>query len=240
MTFVLVPGAGGDGFYWHLVAPLLGADTVSVTLPAGDESAGLAAYADAIVAAAGDATDITLVAQSMGGFSAPLVVDRLDVTRLVLLNAMVPKPGETFNEWWEAVGVPEQEEEWDDRRIFFHDVPRRGDRRGLRPRRARAVRRAVRRGLAAGRLAGRRDVRRDRPRRPAVPGVAAAPVPRRAARASSRPSSTAATCARCPTRRGWPRLCWGDAEAHRPEPGLASEPWLTYSSSTTSRASPPA
>lgn len=123
MTFVLVPGAGGDGFYWHLVAPLLGADTVSVTLPAGDESAGLAAYADAIVAAAGDATGITLVAQSMGGFSAPLVVDRLDVERLVLLNAMVPQPGETFNEWWEAVGVPEQEEEWDDRRIFFHDVP---------------------------------------------------------------------------------------------------------------------
>lgn len=122
MTFVLVPGAGGDGFYWHLLAPLLGPDTVSVTMPAGDDTAGLAEYADAIVAAAGDATDITLVAQSMGGFSAPLAVDRLDVRRLVLLNAMVPKPGETFNQWWEAVGVPDQEE-WDDRRIFFHDVP---------------------------------------------------------------------------------------------------------------------
>ena len=122
MTFVLVPGAGGDGHYWHRVAPLLGPDTVSVTLPAGDEDAGLAAYADAIVAAAGDATDITLVAQSMGGFSAPLAVDRLDVRRLVLLNAMVPRPGETFNEWWEAVGVPGHEV-WDDRVIFFHDVP---------------------------------------------------------------------------------------------------------------------
>ena len=55
MTFVLVPGAGGDGHYWHLVAPLLGPDTVSVDLPAGDEEAGLAAYADAIVAAADDA-----------------------------------------------------------------------------------------------------------------------------------------------------------------------------------------
>ena len=29
MTFVLVPGAGGDGFYWHLLAPLLGPDTVA-------------------------------------------------------------------------------------------------------------------------------------------------------------------------------------------------------------------
>jgi hypothetical protein len=135
MTFVLVPGAGGDGFYWHLVAPLLGPDTVSVDLPAGDEEAGLAAYADAIVAAANGATDVTLVAQSLGGFSAPLAVGRLDVRRLVLLNAMVPKPGETFNEWWGAVGQQEAsrayaerddrdpDAPWDEREIFFHDVP---------------------------------------------------------------------------------------------------------------------
>jgi len=122
MTFVLVPGAGGDGYYWHLLAPLLGPDTVSVDLPAGDKAAGFAEYADAIVAAAGDAGDVTLVAQSMGGFSAPLAVGRLDVRRLVLLNAMVPNPGETFNEWWGAVGVPEHEE-WDEEKIFFHDVP---------------------------------------------------------------------------------------------------------------------
>jgi len=122
MTFVLVPGAGGDGYYWHLLAPLLGPDTVSVDLPAGDKTAGLAEYAETIVAAAGDAGDVTLVAQSMGGFSAPLAVGRLDVRRLVLLNAMVPNPGETFNEWWGAVGVPEHEE-WDEEKIFFHDVP---------------------------------------------------------------------------------------------------------------------
>src|SRR4051794_22736000 len=135
MTFVLVPGAGGDGHYWHRVAPLLGPDTVSVELPAGDEHAGLAEYADAIVAAAGDATDITLVAQSLGGFSAPLAADRLDVRRIVLLNAMVPKPGETFNEWWGAVGqqdasraYAEQEGRdadapFDVEEVFFHDVP---------------------------------------------------------------------------------------------------------------------
>jgi len=122
MTFVLVPGAGGDGYYWHLLAPLLGPDTVSVDLPAGDESAGLAEYADAIVAAAGDAEEVTLVAQSLGGFSAPLAAGRLDVRRIVLVNAMVPKPGETFNEWWGAVGVPAHEE-WDEEKIFWHDVP---------------------------------------------------------------------------------------------------------------------
>jgi thioesterase domain-containing protein len=135
MTFVLVPGAGGDGHYWHVLAPLLGPDTVSVTLPAGDEEAGLAAYADAIVAAADGASDITLVAQSLGGFSAPLAVDRLDVRRLVMLNAMVPRPGETFNDWWGAVGQQEAarayavrdgrdpDAGWDEGELFFHDVP---------------------------------------------------------------------------------------------------------------------
>ena len=135
MTFVLVPGAGGDGYYWHLVAPLLGPDTIAVDLPAGDADAGLDQYADAIVAAAGDATDVTLVAQSLGGFSAPLAVGRLDVRRLVLLNAMVPIPGETFNEWWDAVGQSDASRKyaeadgrdpdapWDEHEMFFHDVP---------------------------------------------------------------------------------------------------------------------
>src|SRR3954452_3738816 len=135
MTFVLVPGAGGDGFYWHLLAPLLGPDTVSVDLPAGDQEAGLAEYADTIVAAAAEVRDVTLVAQSMGGFSAPLAVDSLDVRRIVLLNAMVPRPGETFNEWWGAVGQQEAfreyaeregrdpDAEFDERELFFHDVP---------------------------------------------------------------------------------------------------------------------
>ena len=135
MTFVLVPGAGGDGFYWHLLAPLLGPDTVAVDLPAGDEDAGFTAYADAIVAAAAGATDVVLVAQSLGGFSAPLAVERLDVRRIVLVNAMVPKPGETFGEWWGAVGqapasraYAEQEGRdpdapFDVEEVFFHDVP---------------------------------------------------------------------------------------------------------------------
>ncbi len=135
MTFVLVPGAGGDGHYWHLLAPLLGPDTVCVDLPAGDPEAGLAAYADAVVAAADGATDVTLVAQSLGGFSAPLAASRLDARGLVLLNAMVPLPGETFNDWWGAVGQQEAarayavrdgrdpDAGWDEGELFFHDVP---------------------------------------------------------------------------------------------------------------------
>ncbi|MCW3004465.1 MAG: alpha/beta hydrolase, partial [Conexibacter sp.] len=52
--YVLLPGAGGDAWYWHLVAPLLearGHDVVAVELPCGDDSAGLAEYADAVVSA---------------------------------------------------------------------------------------------------------------------------------------------------------------------------------------------
>ena len=55
-TFVLVPGAGGQGWYWHLVAAELerrGHAAVAVDLPTDDDSAGLAAYTDAVVTAVG-------------------------------------------------------------------------------------------------------------------------------------------------------------------------------------------
>ena len=121
-TFVLVPGAGGSAWYWHRLVPELarrGAAAVAVDLPADDPTAGLAAYADAVVAAAGDAPDVVLVAQSMGGLTAPLVCARLPVRLLVLLNAMVPRPGETGGDWWSATGhdVAASDE------VFLHDVP---------------------------------------------------------------------------------------------------------------------
>ena len=121
-TFVLVPGAGGMAWYWHRLVPelrRLGADAVAVDLPADDDTAGLATYADVVVAAAQDTADVVLVAQSMGGLTAPLVCDRLPVRLLVLLNAMVPRPGETGGDWWAATGhdVPASDE------VFLHDVP---------------------------------------------------------------------------------------------------------------------
>ena len=56
-TFVLIPGAGGDSWYWHLVAPSLrarGHEVLAPDLPAADDNAGLSAYADAVVEAIGD------------------------------------------------------------------------------------------------------------------------------------------------------------------------------------------
>ena len=52
----------------------------------------------------GRADEVTLVAQSMGAFSTPLSCDRLPVSELVLLNAMIPAPGETAGEWWGNTG----------------------------------------------------------------------------------------------------------------------------------------
>jgi len=135
-TFVLIPGAGGDTWYWHrLVAELesRGHRALAVELPAADESAGLEAYTDTVVAAIGDRSPVVLVAQSMGGLTAPLVCDRVPVQLLVLVNAMVPAPGETGGEWWtvtgqgaaaaayrQHLGLPV---ELDDIETYFHDVP---------------------------------------------------------------------------------------------------------------------
>jgi pimeloyl-ACP methyl ester carboxylesterase len=136
-TYVLIPGAGGDAWYWHLVVPRLqerGHDVVAVSLPAGDDAAGWTAYADTIVDSIGDRTGVILVAQSLAGFSAPLVCERVRVELLLLLNAMIPQPGETGSEWWSNTGQREAMQAHltalgvspdaadDDTTIYFHDV----------------------------------------------------------------------------------------------------------------------
>ncbi|CAG7653315.1 alpha/beta fold hydrolase [Actinacidiphila bryophytorum] len=141
-TYILVPGADGSAWYWHLVVPELrerGHTVVTVDLP-GEDSAGLDAFADAIVAAVHQAAPlpdarIVLVAQSLGGFSAPLICDRVPVDSIVLVNAMVPLPGETAGEWWDNTGQAAGRSayaeatgraagaEFDILTDFFHDVP---------------------------------------------------------------------------------------------------------------------
>jgi hypothetical protein len=64
-------------WYWHRVVPLLAShEALAVDLPGDDERAGLDAYADALVGAIGAREDVILVAQSLGGFTAPLVCAR--------------------------------------------------------------------------------------------------------------------------------------------------------------------
>jgi pimeloyl-ACP methyl ester carboxylesterase len=136
-TYVLIHGAGSDSWYWHLVVPLLrdrGHAVVAVDLPTDDDSAGLAEYTDTVVDAVGERTDLILVAQSMAGFTAPLVCEHALVDLMVLVAAMVPLPGERPGDWWANTGHEqarrEQAErdgrtidgEFDPEAEFFHDV----------------------------------------------------------------------------------------------------------------------
>jgi hypothetical protein len=134
-TFVLIHGAADSGWFWHLVEAELrgrGHDTVAPDLPCDDDAAGLAEHTDAVVGAVGDRTDLVVVAQSFGGFTAPLVCDRVPADLLVLLAGMVPAPGEAPDDWSANTGFAqarrEQEERDgpapdDDIALFFHDVP---------------------------------------------------------------------------------------------------------------------
>jgi pimeloyl-ACP methyl ester carboxylesterase len=139
-SFALVPGSGGDAWYWHLVAPKLqegGHEAIPVDLPAADDRAGLSQYAATVLRAIGgrDPERVVVVAQSLGGFTAPLVCEKVPVALLVLVNAMVPKPGETPGEWWENAGHSEAKRRqnlrdgrkadapFDPKVDFFHDVP---------------------------------------------------------------------------------------------------------------------
>ena len=124
-TYVLIHGSGGDSWYWHLVAPrltALGHEVIAVDLPCDDDSAGLSEYADCVVDAVGAGRDPIVVAQSLGGFTAPLVCDRLAVSLLILVAAMVPLPGESAGEWWANTGhvFPDP---FDPAEVFAHDLP---------------------------------------------------------------------------------------------------------------------
>jgi pimeloyl-ACP methyl ester carboxylesterase len=122
-TYVLIPGAGGDSYYWHLVAPLLeagGHEVIAPDIPAGDDSAGLREYADAVLEAIDDRGDLVVVAQSIGALAAPLLCERADVRLLILVAPMIGAPGETGAECWSE---HEGASEIDVKTTLLHDVP---------------------------------------------------------------------------------------------------------------------
>jgi pimeloyl-ACP methyl ester carboxylesterase len=137
-TYALIPGAGGSAWYWHRVTPLLadrGAHAIAIELPAADDSADLTDYADAVVAALEPVSGpLILVAQSMAAFTAPMAAERLHPTLMVLVNPMVPAPGESPGQWWESTGqssamvayfrrIGLDRNDFDPVQDFFHDVP---------------------------------------------------------------------------------------------------------------------
>ena len=133
-TFVLIPGAGGAAWVWSRVTPFLveaGHEAIAVDLPGEDATAGLPRYTELVLDAIGARPDVILVAGSLGGFTAPLVCERVAVGELVLVNAMIPVPGETARDWWAHTGAVESREEaaraggygaFDVATYFQHDV----------------------------------------------------------------------------------------------------------------------
>ncbi|GAA3987661.1 alpha/beta fold hydrolase [Actinomadura viridis] len=137
-TFVLIHGAADTGWSWHLVEAELrarGHDVVAPDLPCDDDSAGLREYADTVADAVGGRTDLVVVGHSFGGFTAPLVAERLGADLLVFLAGMIPSPVESPGDWWENTGLGKAVQEQAERDGgltghedpyvgFLHDVPR--------------------------------------------------------------------------------------------------------------------
>lgn len=134
-TFVFIPGAGGAAWYWHRLTPLLekaGHRVHAVELPGDDPRATLETYARRIVKAIGKKRDVVLVAQSLGGFTAPLVCERARIRQLVFVNAMIPVPNERPADWGPATGSSKARlaaarrghysPRFDEETYFFHDV----------------------------------------------------------------------------------------------------------------------
>lgn len=88
-----------------------------------------------MVEAVGDRTDLVVVGHSFGGFTAPLVADRLAAGLLVLVAGMIPAPGESPGDRGEDTGCGEavraqaardggRTGHADPHVSFYHDVPR--------------------------------------------------------------------------------------------------------------------
>lgn len=142
--FLLIPGGGGAGYVWHRVVTELtarGHVAIAVDLPAEDAAAGPEQYADHAAARATEATEATglpgaeqrwtVVGMSLGAFTAPLLATRIRVAEIVLVNPMIPRPGESAGDWWSATGHGEAMREAAraggysgefDLEMFFHDL----------------------------------------------------------------------------------------------------------------------
>jgi pimeloyl-ACP methyl ester carboxylesterase len=78
-----------------------------------------------VIAAVGARHGLIVVGHSFGGFTAPLVADRLPVDALILVAGMILAPGETPAEWWDSTGYSQTVTTSEDPFVtFYHDVPR--------------------------------------------------------------------------------------------------------------------
>jgi pimeloyl-ACP methyl ester carboxylesterase len=109
-VFALIHGGGDVGWYWHLVERELrarGHQTCAPDLPIDDDDATLGDHAEVVldaIAALPGTDELIVVGQSFGGYVAPIVADSAGANRLILVAGMIPQPGESADEMWEATG----------------------------------------------------------------------------------------------------------------------------------------
>ena len=106
---------------------------MAVDLPGPDPAAGLPEYTEIALATNGDGRDHVIVGQSLGAFTAQVVCARAPVRLLVLLNAMIPVPGETPGGWFVNTGAEDARfsgaraggyaPDFTVEEYFLHDVP---------------------------------------------------------------------------------------------------------------------
>ncbi len=142
-TYALIHGAGDSGSAWGRVASELearGHRAVAPDLPCDDESASWEEHAAAVLDVVNGASDLRVVAHSLGGFTAALVCSRTQAESLTYVAGMVPEPGETLEEFFANTGTPAGPD--DPIEAFLADLPREEAERALaaaRPQVARAT-----------------------------------------------------------------------------------------------------
>ena len=138
MNFLLIPGGGGEAWVWSRVESELiarGHAAASIDLPADDDSSGIEEYAERSLSAVDVGTNPLVVGLSLGAFTAALVALEIEATSVIYVNGMIPLPGETPGEWWEATDQAmakaandvrdgrDPEAPFEPMTTFFHDVP---------------------------------------------------------------------------------------------------------------------
>ncbi len=143
MDIALVHGNFHGAWCWDLLRPELerrGHRVFAVDLPITDPAAGAAEYATAVEAILPPEGEPVIVGHSMAGLVIPIVAARRQVSRLIFLAALLPKPGMSANEQRAAEPidglVPPSVAEWIDMgnnvwgvgpitatELFFNDVP---------------------------------------------------------------------------------------------------------------------
>lgn len=105
-AFLLIHGAGHDGWSWHRVADRLveaGHVVVAPDLPCGDTDRTLAEDVElAASSVAGSGGDVVVAGHSLGALTATWAAARLDAARLVLVAGIVGRPGSSLADLAEA------------------------------------------------------------------------------------------------------------------------------------------